>query len=677
MAKLLSCPLDRYSSTALGLPQFWNFQLAIYLFHTILPISLSAASVEAPSSLLPAPMISDELFEECRLILQGLACQIQPLAELSLIFHFCALSFTDTNLLEEDQTERVSALISSKTDLTGTPLDNETLDVLWRFREKTSSTSSPPIRHAHTIVRRASPAPWQFARVGTPTPSLGSTPPMAPPGFSPSFIGRGSPFPSPRPSPRLAYSSPLIPHSPNLNTYEPSAVSDSGFSPDAYGDFGSDTVAWLVGDDSSMAFGNRGLQENMSPHDMLRSVLGEGRSDEEIEQALEMRGYDLSATLSMLMEQQHSHVGVGHIPEGSTIIGKSTVPVPAPTTRPVTPRNGVVCRFFLSTGQCLRADCRFSHDLGTTICKYWLTRSCLAGDTCIFSHDPSMSANKMTMDSISRNSTPPPQLHFNDATAFPSLTPDQWGSAGSGLGPGMNPPPGFKLPISRPHSRQQSRERERSSTPVPAVDDTEAFPSLGSSAKASGNGKKRRNNRNDSSSSIPTGPASLADVIRAAPSPPSNSNRTSTSSGASSNRWSGTGGSPSSKRSSRVSAAHIPPPLQVPWMDTGSALNRSYLKHRKEALTHGMLRAKYLQQANAAWRRGDGKAAKEHSREANNENIAMMKAHKEASKAIYEERNKGAANGAELFVDLHGCSLFPHFHFFRDIARILFFYATF
>jgi uncharacterized protein YbaP (TraB family) len=108
-------------------------------------------------------------------------------------------------------------------------------------------------------------------------------------------------------------------------------------------------------------------------------------------------------------------------------------------------------------------------------------------------------------------------------------------------------------------------------------------------------------------------------------------------------------------------------------MDTGSALNTMYLKHRKEALAHGVLRAKYLQQANAAWQRNDAKAAKEHSRKANNENIAMMKAHKEASKAIYEERNKGAASGAELFVDLHGCSLSP------PLALSLLFclYATF
>lgn len=71
-------------------------------------------------------------------------------------------------------------------------------------------------------------------------------------------------------------------------------------------------------------------------------------------------------------------------------------------------------------------------------------------------------------------------------------------------------------------------------------------------------------------------------------------------------------------------------------------------------MSHGILRAKYLQLASAAWQRHDAKAAKEHSRKANNENSLMNKAHKEASKAIYEERNKEAANGVEIYIDLHG-----------------------
>lgn len=214
----------------------------------------------------------------------------------------------------------------------------------------------------------------------------------------------------------------------------------------------------------------------------------------------------------------------------------------------------------------------------------------------------------------------------------------------------MGPPPGFKITPSRPNSRQHSRDRDHnssSSSLVPPVDDSEAFPSLGS-AKA----KKRDRRHHHSKNDVPTGPSSLAEVVRMG------------SPGPGSGRWSG--GSPNSKRGgggTRAGSLHIPPPQQIPWLDTGSALNRTYLKHRKEALNHGVLRAKYLQMANAAWQKGDAKAAKEHSRKANNENLAMVKAHKEASKAIYEERNKRSDQGVELFVDLHGTTPLLSFFF--------------
>lgn len=115
-------------------------------------------------------------------------------------------------------------------------------------------------------------------------------------------------------------------------------------------------------------------QSDMSPYDMLRSILGPGKSDEEIEAALAVHGYDLSATINAFIEGQPtdaSTVPAQAIESKSAIlIGKSMA---ADLPRPITPagqqRSGVVCRFWLSTGQCLRADCRFSHDLSNHICK--------------------------------------------------------------------------------------------------------------------------------------------------------------------------------------------------------------------------------------------------------------------------------------------------------------------
>ncbi|EPS38794.1 hypothetical protein H072_7425 [Dactylellina haptotyla CBS 200.50] len=625
------------------------------------------------------------------------------------VFDECVAILQNASLLEEEQTEQVEEVIKSRTGLSGAALEAQTLDVLWRHRAQVSPTSSPPPPRA-TIIRRSSPAPWQMAaRTGTPI----GTPP---PGFAAVSLlnhATSSPFPSPRPSPLLPYSSPRIPHSPSLNAYEYATDVNT---PDIYGDYGSENVAWLVADDNPINYlSSRGglmQQDNLTPHDMLRSVLGEGRSDDEISAALETCGYDLSATLSMLMEREGmiiSNNGNGFSPEimrtpevkyshlsgeGMTIAtGKNTNLSPAggeygrSPGRPTTPKVGVVCRFFLSTGSCLRADCRFSHDTSSTICKYWVMGSCLAGDTCIFSHDPSQSASKLIDQQRAITSTPP-LLHFQDTNAFPALGGDHAGSPYNGRdtnNPTLSPPPGFRaLNISRPNSRSQNRAP---SPMIPSVDDTDAFPSLGSAGAGGGgykNNKKHQNRRNNRSNltdgitgspgqGIPTGPASLADVVRMSPSPGPYGRGNNRFNNHMTNSPPPTFAVPGKHRNNRAgggnyplsaAAAAIPPPQQIPWLDTGNVMNKTYLKHRQTAIKHGQLRNKYLSAAAAAWARNDAKAAKSLSNKGQQEQAEMRKAHREAASAIYEQRQKAlrsaAANGTastvtvELFVDLHG-----------------------
>lgn len=308
-------------------------------------------------------------------------------------YELCLPILEDSNLEDEEKTDKLEELLRRETTLAGNSLENAILDILWRHREGASSATSPSLLR-HTVLRRPSPAPWQIpGRVNTGTP-ISSSPrlgvsPLAPPGFLPhsfnrTVSGTASPFTSPRPSPRLAFSSPAIPHSPSLNAYE--FPTDTGPSQDIYGDFGSDNVDWLVNDDAvsvtSSSGGQGGLnataaeftvqtqQTDMSPYDMLRSILGPTRSDEEIESALALHGYDLSATIMALMEGQGNDAApqAHEVQSNAVLIGKAME-----VQRPVTPagqqRSGVVCRFWLSTGQCLRADCRFSHDLSNHICK--------------------------------------------------------------------------------------------------------------------------------------------------------------------------------------------------------------------------------------------------------------------------------------------------------------------
>ena len=61
-----------------------------------------------------------------------------------------------------------------------------------------------------------------------------------------------------------------------------------------------------------------------------------------------------------------------------------------------------------------------------------------------------------------------------------------------------------------------------------------------------------------------------------------------------------------------------------------------------------------MSSAAQAWNRNDARAAKALSLRGQSENDLMRKAHREAARLLYEERNKDAATSSEIYVDLHG-----------------------
>ena len=305
------------------------------------------------------------------------------------IYELCVPFLQDKELNEEVQVEKIEEVVGEKTELTGSARDNAVLDILWRHRGSTKPGTTPPVRH--TVIRRTSPAPWHLSRTPS-TASRSNSSPAPPPGFPasrPSFprapkSSTVSPFTSPRPSPRLALAQ-QIPHSPSLSTYQFSEPSSRTV--DNYGDLGRDNVDWLVNDDavalinkpsapSSVTSLSAAAPEfqpppRMSPYDILRAVLGARRTDVEINAALEANGYDLETTMYSLTEMEGSPQISGPDSHGRILVGKSML---ADQLRPLTPsnqgRSPVVCKYWSTTGQCLRADCRFSHDLTTHICKY-------------------------------------------------------------------------------------------------------------------------------------------------------------------------------------------------------------------------------------------------------------------------------------------------------------------
>lgn len=226
--------------------------------------------------------------------------------------------------------------------------------------------------------------------------------------------------------------------------------------------------------------------------------------------------------------------------------------------------------------------------------------NCLAGETCIFSHDPAKLVNKLSLDGASTPPSKGSSLQLGDFNAFPSLqgTPEQGGFAGSPnfSGAGMTPPPGLRpfhgsdspRSRSRPGSRHQAREPV---APVaPSLDDTEAFPSLGS-ASASKQAKKHHGKRggHGHGSKENATPSSLADVVKMSPSPASSPRLEPKRPGRNGNANAMGNGENS------AAAQAIPSPKHIPWLETGERANKAYLKARQEAIKHGGLRNKFLQ----------------------------------------------------------------------------------
>jgi hypothetical protein len=304
-------------------------------------------------------MISDETYDLCRPVLE------------------------DDAIDDDEKTEKLEELLKKEGNLSGRQLENAVLDALWRHKSSTSEVSSPPpVRH--TMVRRSSPAPWQIARSVTPshTPGLGA----ASPALARTKSSTASPFTSPRASPRLAHvalHTPHIPHSPRLDAYMPSDPSPSTHH---YADLDGDSVDWLVNDDAGSNASsftgeptlNGGAAEwigpqAMDPYDLLRSVVKQDRSDEELERLLQENGYDFSATIMALMDGHEGAMPTPPVtlaePASGYLIGKSMSPAFRPSTPLGQQKSHILCKYYLANGSCARADCRFSHDASKVLCK--------------------------------------------------------------------------------------------------------------------------------------------------------------------------------------------------------------------------------------------------------------------------------------------------------------------
>lgn len=314
------------------------------------------------------------------------------------VYELCAPILDDGSLDEEVKIDKLQELLVKETTLGGPGLENTVLDILWRHREEAESRtdqvakSTPKSRYQ--TIRRSSPAPWGSGRPTTPStgsPGLGTSPARAPLPVPPPSLNRGRSYNtavnanSPLGSPRSSFGVPYVSQRPSFNRFDSSPEfasihrRDSQFT-NSDGDWMTKTVDGGDEDDYEEGPINLSAYSGVGalPYDMLRSVAGEQLTDEDLEVALESHGYDLAAALHALSgtvttESRSAQAGLDSYTPHS-LIGKSMRVKAPPFPRPVTPsarsRQGIICKYFLSTGSCLRDDCRFSHDPSKHICKY-------------------------------------------------------------------------------------------------------------------------------------------------------------------------------------------------------------------------------------------------------------------------------------------------------------------
>ncbi|KAK9474889.1 uncharacterized protein V1510DRAFT_447095, partial [Dipodascopsis tothii] len=317
----------------------------------------------------------------------------------------CYQILDDPGVLEEEKAEMIEGLVREDHGgiLTSGDLERLVLELLWLHRARapgggaaddgafgrakvirrhqspsrwTPPRSTPPMRHA-------SPVPYQSLGNGSTTSLAGMGRPDAGFGFYGSPSDALDDFAGLSIASSSSWSTLASPVPAPATLAAPDDTDDlaAEFMPAIFDD--TDAVPSLAtshsSDDAPPPADADAADDEPAPlYDQVRAALQQkALPDARIQAALEQTNYDLAAALRAL------HVGPAAANKrDTTTIG----PIYSQSAPQSSVKLQTVCRYFLSTGQCLRPGCRFSHDLSSTVCRYWLQGSCLAGTTCVFLH---------------------------------------------------------------------------------------------------------------------------------------------------------------------------------------------------------------------------------------------------------------------------------------------------
>lgn len=364
------------------------------------------------------------------------------------------------------------------------------------------------------------------------------------------------------------------------------------------------------------------LTDGMTPFDVLSSVFGSTLAPSELEDALAANGYDFDRAMAWLIDKalpapaapqvRMQSVGgritvVSRDAVGSGLRGKG---FPNNNTSPPAPRygNGAgrgrgvtggnrVCRYFMA-GECLRADCRFSHDLERALCRFWLRGTCAKQENCEFLHrlpkdvDMSSLTTAMARANVQPGTGPLAALN-TPSDDFPALgyDPTVGRSRGAYNNRAYNDP-----------GRTRFASAVKKPIPVPVLQVPLSSTNNGNVSDATL--AARREIMGPSADNIHHRSA----IVAPRPSP-------------------------------RIK---LHPPLLLPTLPTGEAVSSMYMAYRQRALQLGAARNACLSRAADAWRRGDGAAAKRFSREGHELNAKMSVEMAGAAAKLVRERAKVA-----------------------------------
>ncbi|THH32374.1 hypothetical protein EUX98_g1823 [Antrodiella citrinella] len=357
------------------------------------------------------------------------------------------------------------------------------------------------------------------------------------------------------------------------------------------------------------------LTDGMTPFDVLSSVFGATLASSELEDALAQNGYDFERAMNWLVDRASANqaakpamrmqpMAMGNrvmmIPrDGAMRGGRGFNNFPGnrgmryTNGRPVSGGNRV-CRYFLA-GECLRADCRFSHDLERALCRFWLRGTCAKGDACEFLHHLPKDID------ISHLTSAMNRADINGGAADRDAPVDEFPALGYNAPNGTH---GRRDSHSEPMHADPSRTRFAAAVkrPAPYVHTPQSPPPVG--ARDPAVIAARREAMGSSAAPLHHSVA----IIAPKPSP-------------------------------RVK---LRPPTLLPTLPTGDAVNNLYMTYRSRALQLGAARNACLSRAADAWRRGDGAAAKRFSREGHDLNAKMSAEMNEAAGKLVRERAKVA-----------------------------------